>query len=179
MAQVGAQPVSTGTEVIQYPHIPTQTLFPPAEATLVRADIRTAFEKLSATSWARATTCPRPSARWAANVTLLADADLAHGDLSRFDAIVTGVRAFNTRADLRANYQRLFDYVQQRRNAGGAVQRAGGGGGPAIAAAPADGSAARRTSAPIPSASAADRVTDGRSAGHISESAAPPAACAE
>ena len=37
-------------------------------------------------------------------VTLLTEADLAHGDLSRFDAIVTGVRAFNTRPDLRANY---------------------------------------------------------------------------
>ena len=40
IAQVGAQTVSTGTEVIQYPHITTQTLLPPAEATLVRADIR-------------------------------------------------------------------------------------------------------------------------------------------
>ena len=40
IAQVGTQTVSTGTEVIQYPHITTQTLLPPAEATLVRADIR-------------------------------------------------------------------------------------------------------------------------------------------
>ena len=45
-------------------------------------------------------------------VTLLDRSDLAHGDLSRFDAIVTGVRAFNTRPDLRANYQRLFDYAE-------------------------------------------------------------------
>ena len=45
------------------------------------------------------------------DVTLLAAEDLTRGDLSRFDAIVTGVRAWNTRADLRANYQRLFDYA--------------------------------------------------------------------
>ena len=38
------------------------------------------------------------------DVTLLSPEDLSHGDLSRFDAIVTGVRAWNTRADLRANY---------------------------------------------------------------------------
>ncbi len=44
-------------------------------------------------------------------VTLLTESDLSHGDLTRFDAIVTGVRAFNTRPDLRANYQRLFDYA--------------------------------------------------------------------
>jgi hypothetical protein len=46
------------------------------------------------------------------NVTLLSSEDLSHGDLSRFDAIVTGVRSFNTRADLRANYQRLFKYAE-------------------------------------------------------------------
>src|SRR5678810_258502 len=50
-------------------------------------------------------------------VTLLTEADLAQGDLARFDAIVTGVRAFNTRPDLRANYQRLFDYA----NGGGTL----------------------------------------------------------
>jgi len=45
-------------------------------------------------------------------VTLI-DADmLAFGDLSKFDAIVTGVRAYERRADLRANNQRLIDYAQ-------------------------------------------------------------------
>ena len=57
-------------------------------------------------------------------VTLLSADDLARGDLSRFDAIVTGVRAFNMRADLRANYQRLFNYVAERRHADRAIQRA-------------------------------------------------------
>ena len=32
--------------------------------------------------------------------------------MSRFDAIVTGVRAYNVRADLRANEGRLLDYVK-------------------------------------------------------------------
>ena len=45
-------------------------------------------------------------------VTLLSANDLSYGDLSKYDAIVTGVRAFNTRADLRLNYQRLFKYVE-------------------------------------------------------------------
>src|SRR4029078_4856369 len=35
VAQVGTHAVSSGTESIQYSHIPTQTLFPPAENTLV------------------------------------------------------------------------------------------------------------------------------------------------
>jgi LmbE family N-acetylglucosaminyl deacetylase len=44
-------------------------------------------------------------------VTLLSARELAEGDLAGFDAIVTGVRAYNVRADLRANQQRLLDYV--------------------------------------------------------------------
>ena len=37
--------------------------------------------------------------------------DLAWGNLSRFDAIVTGVRAYERRDDLRANNSRLLEYV--------------------------------------------------------------------
>ena len=47
------------------------------------------------------------------DVTLLTGDDLKTGDLSRFDAIVTGVRAYTVRADLRANRQRLMDYVRK------------------------------------------------------------------
>ena len=38
-----------------------------------------------------------------ATVRMLSAEDLACGDLSRFDAIVTGVRAYERRPDLRAN----------------------------------------------------------------------------
>ena len=41
------------------------------------------------------------------------DADvLVWGDLSRFDVIVTGVRAYEHRLDLRANNDRLLRYVE-------------------------------------------------------------------
>ena len=36
---------------------------------------------------------------------------LATGDLSQFDTIVLGIRAYDTRTDLRANNKRLLDYV--------------------------------------------------------------------
>ena len=38
--------------------------------------------------------------------------DLAWGDLERFDVIVTGVRAYERRQDLRANNDRLLQYVE-------------------------------------------------------------------
>ncbi len=46
------------------------------------------------------------------------DADeLAWGDLSRYDAIFIGVRAYDSREDLRANNKRVLDYA----SAGGTV----------------------------------------------------------
>ena len=43
--------------------------------------------------------------------------ELAWGDLSHYNVIMTGVRAYERRADLRANNQRLLDYAK----AGGTV----------------------------------------------------------
>ena len=43
--------------------------------------------------------------------------DSAWGDLGRFAVIMTGVRAYQRRADRRANNQRLLDYAR----AGGTV----------------------------------------------------------
>ena len=58
-----------------------------------------------------------------AKVEMLTADDLAWGDLSRFTAIVTGVRAYERRDDLRANNSRLLDYVLQRRHDDRAVQQ--------------------------------------------------------
>jgi hypothetical protein len=46
------------------------------------------------------------------DVTLLTDADLDRGDFSRFDAIVTGVRAYNTRKRLKLAQEKLMQYVE-------------------------------------------------------------------
>jgi hypothetical protein len=45
------------------------------------------------------------------HVTLLSDEDLESGDLRRFDAIVAGVRAYNTRERLRKSNSRLLEYA--------------------------------------------------------------------
>jgi hypothetical protein len=47
-----------------------------------------------------------------ARLEMIGAEDLMWGDLSRFDAIVTGVRAYERRDDLRANNSRLLDYVR-------------------------------------------------------------------
>lgn len=47
-----------------------------------------------------------------AQVTLLGAAELASGDLSRFDAILAGIRAYAVREDLKAHNARLLEYVE-------------------------------------------------------------------
>src|SRR5580698_4439404 len=110
-AMVGDKQISAETQVISYPHIPPQTLFPASETKLVRADIRTLAHNVGYVMGAGDDE-PDAIRQMAVAVTLLTADDLSTGDLSRFDAIVTGVRAWNVRADLRANAPRLFDYVQ-------------------------------------------------------------------
>jgi LmbE family N-acetylglucosaminyl deacetylase len=140
VAVVGGRNISNGTEVIQYPHFPVQILFPPAEASLVRADIKILSKNIGYVMGA-GDDVPGSLRQIGCEVTMLSSEDLTHGDLSRYDAIVTGVRAWNTRADLRANYQRLFDYASnggtvvveysRPEGGGGGGGRGGGGNGPA------------------------------------------------
>jgi hypothetical protein len=112
IANVDGKRISLGMTVIDYPHIPAQTVFRPAEIPLVRADIRTLSRNIGYVMGA-GDEVPAALRQIGCEVTLLTGDDLARGDLSRFDAIVTGVRAFNTRADLRASAQRLYDYAAQ------------------------------------------------------------------
>jgi len=46
------------------------------------------------------------------DVTLLSPDDVQHGNLSRFGTIVLGIRAYDTREDVKKNNQRLLDYVR-------------------------------------------------------------------
>jgi LmbE family N-acetylglucosaminyl deacetylase len=130
VAQVGNRSVAMGTEVIDYPHFPAQTLFPAAEASLVRADINTLSKNIGYVMGA-GDGVPAALRQMGCEVTLLTPTDLAHGDFSRFDAIVTGVRAWNVRPDLRAGYQRLFDYVSNGGTLVVEYNRAEAGAGPA------------------------------------------------
>jgi hypothetical protein len=59
---------------------------------------------------------PAGIAQLGASVTLLGEQELATGDLHRFDAIMTGTRAYAVRDDLKTYNRRLLDYVQQGGN---------------------------------------------------------------
>jgi len=108
--RVGDKTVNLATQLIDYPHIPPQYLFPPATVKLVRVDVRNPAKNIGYVMGA-GDEVPDALRQMGSTVTLLTADDLSCGDLSRFDAIVAGVRAYNTRTDLVANQQRLVDYV--------------------------------------------------------------------
>jgi LmbE family N-acetylglucosaminyl deacetylase len=111
VATVGGREVASGTETIDYPHIPIQTLFPPSTIKLVRADVKVTAKKVGYIMGA-GDEMPDALRQMGLDVSLLSDTDLAQGDLSRYDAIVAGVRAYNVRSGVRANQPRLMRYVE-------------------------------------------------------------------
>ncbi|MCS7315272.1 MAG: PIG-L family deacetylase [Bryobacterales bacterium] len=112
VARVNGREIAVGIEQIEFAHIEPVTLFPAAEARLVRADVKVLARRVGYVMGA-GDEIPEALRQMGCEVTLLGGNDLAHGDLDRFDAIVTGVRAYNVRADLRAAHQRLMGYVER------------------------------------------------------------------
>ncbi len=113
---VGGREFSLAMVSVEYPHIPPQAVFSEATAKAVRVDVQTLSRKVGYVMGA-GDEVPQALRQLGCEVTLLSAGDLATGNLQQFDAIVTGVRAFNTRADLRANIQRVYDFAA----AGGTV----------------------------------------------------------
>jgi LmbE family N-acetylglucosaminyl deacetylase len=111
VAKVNGRDIASGIQVIAYPHFPPQTLFPPSDIKLVRANIKVTAKKVGYIMGA-GDEMPEALRQLGLDVTLLSQSDLEQGDLSRYDAIVAGVRAYNVRANIRANQPRLLNYVK-------------------------------------------------------------------
>lgn len=105
---------SKGFKEIRYDHIPVQTLFPEAETKLVRLDVKRNLKRIGYIPGAGDEVAPSLT-QLGYDVTIITDEMLAKEDLSRYDAIVTGVRAYNTNDKLPIYKQKLMDFV----NAGG------------------------------------------------------------
>ena len=107
----GAERFTNGYQVVEYPHTRRRHLVTAAEATLKIINVAVAPRLNVGYVMGVGDQVPPAIEQLGARVTLI-DADgLAFGDLSRFDAIVTGVRAYERRPDLRANNHRLLDYA--------------------------------------------------------------------
>jgi LmbE family N-acetylglucosaminyl deacetylase len=103
--------VRTGVDVIDYSHIPAQTVFEASSGKMSAADLKVLAHKIGYVMGAT-DQVPEALRQMGCEVELLDEKDLNSSDLSVYDAIVTGVRAYSVRPDLRANQQRLLEYVK-------------------------------------------------------------------
>jgi hypothetical protein len=117
VATVGGTRTDSSVVVIRYPHIPTRIVVQPATTRFTRADVRVLAKTVGYIPGA-GDDVPAALKQMGCDVKIVTPDELAAGTLDRYDAIVTGVRAFNVRSDLRANIGRLNDYV---RNGGSLV----------------------------------------------------------
>ena len=104
---------SEGYQVIEYPHIQRRQVIKPAEAELKVMDVKVAPNLNVGYIVGAGDQAPPALEQLGAKVDFIGEDELAWGDLSKHDVIVTGVRAYERRGDLRAYNRRLLDYVSQ------------------------------------------------------------------
>ncbi|WP_235938092.1 PIG-L family deacetylase [Chitinophaga solisilvae] len=96
---------------IRYDHIPVITLFPTAEARLVTVDLKHNGNRLGYIPGAGDMVAA--SLRQVGyDVTELGEKDIMGGQLQQYDAIITGVRAYNVNPRMKYWQPRLMDYVK-------------------------------------------------------------------
>jgi hypothetical protein len=111
-ATAGGRTFSTGYQVIRHRDLPVRYLVRDAGATASAMNIQTTAGVRVGYVMGVGDELPAALAELGARVTLLDRAALESGDLSRFDTIVTGTRAYAVRDDLRAHNRRLLDWVR-------------------------------------------------------------------
>jgi LmbE family N-acetylglucosaminyl deacetylase len=107
----GGATFDRGYQVIEYPHIRRQHIYEAATATIKVIEVNTLPNLTIGYVMGVGDQVPPAIEQLGAKVEFINADDLAWGNLSRFDAIVTGVRAYERRGDLRANNSRLLEYV--------------------------------------------------------------------
>lgn len=102
-------------KTIRYDHIPWITYFPQAHTHLVVADLKTEGKKIGYIVGA-GDKVPEALEQMGYEVTLLTDKELSRNNLQQFDAIISGVRAYNTNEWLNKYYEKLMNYVSNGGN---------------------------------------------------------------
>lgn len=97
--------------VLAYPHVQTHRIYEPATLEVQVVDLEVAPVTLGYIM-GTGDEVPEGLRLMGVDVTLLTAADLASGDLAKFDTVMVGVRASEVRPDFVANIARLHDYVR-------------------------------------------------------------------
>src|SRR5687767_14455515 len=106
-----------GYQVVEYPHTMRRHVLVDAAVAVKALDVRVRPNLTVGYVMGVGDEVPAALDQLGVKLSMITPDELAWGDLSRYDVIMTGVRAYERRADLRANNQRLLDYA----GAGGTV----------------------------------------------------------
>jgi LmbE family N-acetylglucosaminyl deacetylase len=109
----GEEKFANGYHEIEYPHIQRRQVIQPAEISLKVVDVKTTPNLNVGYIAGVGDQVPAALEQLGAKVTFIEQDELDWGDLSKHDVIMTGVRAYERRADLRAYNRRLLDYVER------------------------------------------------------------------
>jgi LmbE family N-acetylglucosaminyl deacetylase len=115
IATANGKSFSQGLLNIKYTHVPAITIFPPAQAKLVNIDLKTAGKKIGYIAGA-GDLVPDALREVGYEVHQLTENEIINGDLSVYDAIVTGVRAYNVNSRLTYEQPKLLEYVKNGGN---------------------------------------------------------------
>ncbi len=108
----GTTTSAQGYQVIEYPHTTRRHVLRAPVVTVKALDVKVKPNLTVGYVEGVGDEVPEALRQLGARVEFLSSDDLAWGDLSMFDVVMTGVRAYEHRADLRAHNQRLIDYAR-------------------------------------------------------------------
>jgi hypothetical protein len=100
---------------IQYDHIPTISYLYTDAVKLLQVDLKTRGKRIGYITGA-GDKVPEALEIMGYEVTLLSDKELQRNNLKQFDAIISGVRAYNTNEWLNNHYDKLMKYVAEGGN---------------------------------------------------------------
>jgi LmbE family N-acetylglucosaminyl deacetylase len=113
LSAAGSKPVHARSSAeINYEHIPRQQLFPILVSRLVRADVAIRGQEIGYVAGS-GDDLPGALEQMGYRVSMVTDAELEEGRLSKFDAIVLGIRALNSREAAKRNFDHLLGYVEE------------------------------------------------------------------
>ena len=110
-ATVAGQAYARGIQKIEYPHIPTQFLFPEAVAPLVKLELKRRGQQVAYLMGA-GDEVPDALRQIGYTVTLLKPEELTAARLRQFDALVVGIRAYNTVDKLKTQQPEILKYIE-------------------------------------------------------------------
>ena len=109
--QDGEEQFSQEVNVISYDHIPQQTVKLPAKTKVIKLNIQKKGNKIAYIQGA-GDVVPESLRAIGYDVELLNPSEITTAKLQDFDAVVIGIRAYNTQDELTFKQQTLFDYVK-------------------------------------------------------------------